>query len=64
MHTRCFRLLDLKDPAARVSPGRIVTGGFLSVLAIVPIEYFSERHGSSGHVNGTKIKSMNEENRV
>jgi hypothetical protein len=33
-------------------------------LAIVPIEYFSERNGSGGNVNGTKIKSINEENRV
>ncbi|CAF0726961.1 unnamed protein product [Adineta steineri] len=32
--------------------------------AIVPIEYFSDRNGSSGNINGTKIKSMNEENRV
>jgi hypothetical protein len=33
-------------------------------LAIVPIEYFSERNGSGGNIQGTKIKSFNEENRV
>jgi Amt family ammonium transporter len=32
--------------------------------AIVPIEYFSERNGFNGNTNGTKIKSINEENRV
>jgi hypothetical protein len=34
------------------------------VLAIVPIEYFSERNGAGGTSNGSKIKSINEENRV
>ena len=33
-------------------------------LAIVPIEYFSERNGAGSHTNGSKIKSLNEENRV
>ncbi|CAF0898705.1 unnamed protein product [Adineta ricciae] len=32
--------------------------------AIVPIEYFSERNGSTGSANGTKVKSVNEDNRV
>lgn len=32
--------------------------------AIVPIEYFSERNGLNGNANGTKFKSLNEENRV
>jgi hypothetical protein len=32
--------------------------------AIVPIEYFSDRNGSGGNTNGSKIKSFNEENRV
>jgi hypothetical protein len=36
----------------------------LSLLAIVPIEYFSDRNGSGGNTNGSKIKSFNEENRV
>jgi hypothetical protein len=35
-----------------------------SISAIVPIEYFSDRNGSTGNVNGSKIKSINEENRV
>ena len=41
------------------------TDGFVFlVLAIVPIEYFNERNGLNGNTNGTKIKSINEENRV
>ncbi|CAF0939761.1 unnamed protein product [Rotaria sordida] len=32
--------------------------------AIVPIEYFSDRNGTGGNTNESKIKSLNEENRV
>lgn len=32
--------------------------------AIVPIEYFNERNGSTGNLNGTKAKAPDEENRV
>lgn len=32
--------------------------------AIVPIEYFNERNGSSGNISGSKKQSLNEENRV
>ncbi len=38
---------------------------YFSILAIVPIEYFSERNGAGGgSSNVSKIKSLNEENRV
>jgi len=41
-----------------------IINDFVFLLAIVPIEYFSDRNGSGGNTNGSKIKSLNEENRV
>lgn len=48
----------------RASPRKTILICLLSVLAIVPIEYFNERNGSSGNINGSKTKSISEENRV
>ena len=36
----------------------------VSVLAIVPIEYFNDRNGTGTNSHGSKLKSLNEENRV
>jgi hypothetical protein len=55
----CFGLFFIQ----RTKEKFYVIFGFF-ILAIVPIEYFSERNVLNGNTNGTKIKSINEENRV